>query len=82
MSTMMDASSKKGGNQMRANLLRSEIVANNMTVTSLAESVDMKPKTMYNKMNGTSQFAVDEVIKICEVLKITDAAKKCLIFLS
>ena len=82
MSTMMDTSSKKGGDQMRANLLRSEIVANNMTVTSLAESVDMKPKTMYNKMNGTSQFTIDEVIKICEVLKITDAAKKCLIFLS
>ena len=67
---------------MRANLLRSEIVANNMTITSLAESVDMKPKTMYNKMNGTSQFTVDEVIKICEALRITDAAKKCLIFLS
>lgn len=67
---------------MRANLLRSEIIANNMTVTSLAETVDMKPKTLYNKINGTSQFTVDEVVKICDALRINDAAKKCLIFLS
>ena len=67
---------------MRANLLRSEIVANDMTVTSLAEAIGMKPKTMYNKMNGSSQFTIDEAVKICSVLKIVDASKKCLIFLS
>ena len=67
---------------MRANLLRSEIVAKDMTVTSLAEAIGMKPKTMYNKINGTSQFTVDEVIRICAALKIVDATKKVSIFLS
>ena len=67
---------------MKANLLRSEIVANDMTVSSLAEAIGMKPKTMYNKMNGVSQFTIDEVIKICAALKIVDAAKKVLIFLT
>lgn len=67
---------------MQANLLRAEIVANEKTVTSLADEVGMKPKTMYNKINGQSQFTVDEVIKICSVLRIKDPVKKCLIFLS
>ena len=67
---------------MKANLLRAEIAANDMTVASLSKAVGMKPKTMYNKMNGTSQFTVDEVVRICAVLKIVDAAKKVLIFLT
>ncbi len=67
---------------MKANLLRSEIVANDMTVASLAEAIGMKPKTMYNKINGNSHFTVDEVVRICDVLKIADAAKKPLFFLT
>lgn len=67
---------------MRANLLRGEIVSQGMTVTSLAEAIDMKPKTLYNKLNGNSQFTVDEAIKICNVLNINDAGKKASIFLS
>lgn len=67
---------------MKANLLRAEIVANDMTIASLSKAVGMKTKTMYNKMNGSSQFTVDEVIKICAALKIVDAAKKVHIFLS
>lgn len=67
---------------MKANLLRAEIVARNMTVASLSEAIGMKQKTMYNKMNGGSQFTVDEAVRICDALKIVDEAKKVQIFLS
>lgn len=67
---------------MQANLLRGEIVAAGKTVASVAEEIGMKTKTMYNKMNGQSQFTVDEAESLCAVLHITDPAKKCSIFLS
>ena len=67
---------------MQANLLKAEIVANEKTIPSLADEVGIKPKTMYNKINGQSQFTVDEVKRICSVLRIEDPVKKCLIFLT
>lgn len=67
---------------MKANLLRAEIVARDMTIASLAEAIGMKLKTMYNKMNGGSQFTVDEAVRICDVLKISDDEKKVHIFLT
>ena len=67
---------------MQANLLRGEIISKGMTVKTLADAIGMKPKTFYNKLNGTSQFTVDEAIEICAVLKIEDGAKKAFIFLT
>lgn len=67
---------------MKANLLRAEIVARDMTIASLAEAIGMKLKTMYNKMNGGSQFTVDEAVRICDVLNISDDEKKVHIFLT
>ena len=67
---------------MQANLLRGEIVSKGMTVKSLADAIGMKHKTLYNKINGSSQFTVDEAIEICTVLKIDDGSKKASIFLT
>lgn len=66
---------------MKANVLRGEIVAHGMTVSSLAEAIKMRPKTLYNKLNGNSQFTIDEAVEICRVLEITDANRKAFIFL-
>ena len=67
---------------MQSNLLRGEIISKGMTVKMLADTIGMKPKTFYNKLNGTSQFTVDEAIKICDVLQIYDGSKKAIIFLT
>lgn len=67
---------------MQANLLRGEIVSKGMSVASLAEAIGMKPKTMYNKLNGNSQFTIEEAKAICSVLDIQGAEKKASIFLN
>lgn len=67
---------------MQLNLLRGEIASHNMTANMLATTIGMKPKTLYNKLNGNSAFTVDEANKICEALQIEDVNKRVAIFLS
>lgn len=67
---------------MKANLLRAELVARDMQITSLAETMGVNPQTLYNKISGRTQFTVDEAVQICDILGIVDNEKKASIFLT
>lgn len=67
---------------MNANLLRGKMVSNGFTQETLAQKMNITANTLSAKMNGKSQFDLAEVLKMCEILGITNNEEKCEIFLS
>ncbi len=65
---------------MNANLLRGKIAEAGMTQRDLAEKLSVSVNTMTAKMNGRSCFSLNEAVRICDVLNITDDADKIRIF--
>lgn len=66
---------------MKANLLRAEFVASGKTMAQVAKEAGFARNTLSAKLNGKRQFNTDEIIRLCEVLNITEPAKKVDIFL-
>lgn len=66
---------------MKANLLRAEVAASGMTLQELAEKAKITRSAFSAKINGHRSFDVDEIIRICDVLKIEDNQRKAEIFL-
>lgn len=61
--------------------LKGLIVSAGMTQKEVAKEAGMSTNTLSNKINGTRDFTVGEVIKICDILHITENAEKAQIFL-
>lgn len=61
---------------MKANLLRAEFVANGKIIAQVAKEAGLARNSLSAKLNGKTQFNTDEVVRICEVINITDPAKK------
>ena len=51
------------------------------TQRKLAEVLGVSKNTISDKLNGRGYFDTKQAVQICEVLKITDNATKCEIFL-
>jgi len=56
---------------MKVNLLRAKIVENGMTANSMCEKIGMGKSAYYRKINGTSDFYREEIVKISKVLNLT-----------
>ncbi len=67
---------------MQTNLLKAKIVEKDISRSFLASQLGMSTNTLSYKLCGHRPFDVDEVIKLCEVLGITDPAEKAQIFLT
>lgn len=67
---------------MRCNLLKAEIAAREMTYREVAEKAGISKSTFSAKINGKRPFDVDEVLRIVDVLGITDNQRKVEIFLT
>lgn len=67
---------------VNTNLLKSKIVGAGMIQGELAKVLGISVKTLSAKINGKSTFSTREVVKICNILQITDNNEKALIFLS
>lgn len=65
---------------MNAQLLKSEIVKRGLTQRKLASLLGMSKNTFSSRMTGKTPFDFEEAQRICELLKITDAKQKMLIF--
>lgn len=63
------------------NLLKSKIVAKGMCQRSVAKEIGMSENSFSAKIQGRSSFTVDEAIRICDLLDITEPGEKCNIFL-
>lgn len=62
--------------------LQAKMIEMGYSQKSLAEAIGISKNTMNAKINGTVQFNVGEVLKLCEVLHINNAEEKCSIFLT
>ena len=67
---------------MQVNKLRAYMAMAGVTQADLAKACGITENTMSNKISGRTEFKADEIIKICEVLAIHDAALKSDIFLT
>ena len=67
---------------MNANLLKSEIVKNGLTQGDIAKALGMSKNTFTSRMQGKSDFGLEEANKICEILHIDDGKLKLAIFFS
>jgi transcriptional regulator with XRE-family HTH domain len=48
----------------------------------LAQEVGMSVNTLNSKINGKGSFDIEQVVKICNVLNITESDEKAEIFLN
>lgn len=67
---------------MRRNLLKAKIVENGLTMEELADKISVSRTTLFYKMSGKTQFTLDEVVKMCDVLNIRTPEEKTNIFLA
>lgn len=67
---------------VNANMLRAAIAAAGYTQAKLADDLKMSPNTLTSKINGRTKFDIDEVSRICHILKINDDTQKVKIFLA
>ena len=67
---------------MNRNLLAAKLTEMGMTFYNAADELEMSRNTFYSRMSGRSQFTIPEIIKLCDILRITDDSEKCRIFLS
>ncbi len=67
---------------MKLNILRGEMVINGFSIATLAPKIGVSTTTLSAKLNGHREFTISEVVKICEILRISDNTRKSEIFLS
>lgn len=62
------------------NLLRAQIDNSGMTMTKIASKCDMKRETLYSRINGDTEFKASEIVKIADVLRLTDKERDAIFF--
>jgi plasmid maintenance system antidote protein VapI len=53
------------------NLLRSKIVENGLTYSSLASAIDLSESSLSKRINGTVDFTLEDMVKIKDALKLS-----------
>ena len=61
------------------NALRAAIVGAGLKIPQLAERLNVTTQTLYNKINGKSEFFASEIDMLCEVLRL-DVEQRMAIF--
>ncbi|MBP3554014.1 MAG: helix-turn-helix transcriptional regulator [Clostridia bacterium] len=67
---------------LNKNKLKGAIVSAGMTQKELASRIGMSENGFSSKLAGKSSFDASQIVKICDILGITDAGEKVSIFLS
>lgn len=62
--------------------LRGVIAERGIKQSSLAKAFGISTQALSKKLNGTTKTTVDDAIKFCNILQITDNETKCEIFLT
>lgn len=66
---------------MKVNVVRSRMALLEKSQGEIAELLGISKNTMSSRMTGRSSFTLEEVEKLCEILKIDDPEVKMDIFL-
>lgn len=67
---------------MKYDKLRGVIAENGIKKSALASAFGMSVQALNKKLNGETKTTVDDAIKFCNILNITDNELKCEIFLT
>jgi len=62
----------KEENDLNSNDLRAEIARNGLTIPKLALLIGMDKKTLYSRINGETAFRQTEIVKVSQVLKLSE----------
>lgn len=65
---------------MQTNILKGKIMTAGYSQRSLAEALKKSKTTLNRKVNGKVAFTTDEVIRLCDMLSITDDREKAYFF--
>lgn len=61
--------------------LKGKIVENGLSQHACAKAIGMSKNTFNSRVNGKSQFNLDEISRLCSLLNINDVEEKVNIFL-
>lgn len=65
---------------MNSGLLVKKIETSGLKRSFIAKELGITRGSLYNKLNGISDFNLTEVVTLCRVLSITDSSEKERIF--
>lgn len=65
---------------MNMELLQKKIDESGLKNYFIAEKVGIDRVSLYNKLNGKTEFTMTEIIKLCEVLRLSDSEKVKIFF--
>ena len=57
---------------MNINDLKAEIARNDLTIPKLALLIGMDKKTLYSRINGDTSFKQEEIVKLSQVLNLSE----------
>lgn len=74
---------KRGGGEMpNLSLLRKKIDNSGLTVTAIAQKSGLKRETLYNKLQGESEFKASEISALTFVLQMSREERDEIFFAS
>lgn len=56
--------------------LQEEIDNSGYTIKFIAKQLGITPQGFHKKRKGNSEFTIDEMLRLCELLKITNSARE------
>lgn len=56
-----------------ANKIKGKIIEHGYNMESFAKAIGISRQTLTKKLNGSSEFTVSEIYKICETLNIANS---------
>ena len=65
---------------MNLKYLNNKIDEINIPITTLAEKMGLSRQSLYLKLNGLREFKASEMIKICDILRLTSEEKNFIFF--
>ena len=65
---------------MNLKYLNNKIDEINIPITTIAEKMGLSRQSLYLKLNGLREFKASEMIKICDILRLTSEEKNFIFF--
>ena len=65
---------------MNLEYLNDRIVLSRIPITAIAERLELSRQSLYLKMKGEREFKGSELVKLCEILRLTDEERKLIFF--
>lgn len=65
---------------MNLNYLNDRITLSRIPITAIAEEMGLSRQSLYLKMKGEREFKSSEVVKLCEILRLTEEERMLIFF--